>query len=561
MQSLDQQFICRLQSLGGSALEAPAADERPLQWAERVGIESHIIQKTVAECAGLRSLATLEGLVPSAEFTERIPIGYAREHGVLGFVGEEDVLIIALADWKSWPILDTLARFLRRTVEPTLVMPEQLRAAINAAYQSRDGQAQTLIDGLDGQDQILEEIGQLEGREDLLDVADRAPVIKLVNMILFEAVKGRASDVHIQPYEDRLVVRLRIDGALFDAFNVPKALQEEVVSRIKVFGRMNIAEKRIPQDGRATVQVGDRHIDLRIASLPTSFGERVVIRLLDKSARLYTLGELGMESTALSQFRDMITLEHGLILVTGPTGGGKSTTLYAALREIDSKDLNIVTLEDPIEYQLDGISQTQISEKKGMTFAAGLRSVLRQDPDIIMIGEIRDQETAIMAIQSALTGHLVFSTLHTNDAASAVTRLLDLGIEPFLVASSLVAVVAQRLVRRVCDRCTAPIKPAPIDLERLGIVSDDPAFEQVWQGAGCQHCRNTGYLGRLGVFEMLAVNDAIRECIQSRANASEIRNAAERHGMRMLRDDGLAKIQARQTTLEEITRITMRTLL
>ena len=410
--------------------------------------------------------------------------------------------------------------------------------------------------------EVLSQLESLAGREDLLDVSGRAPVIKLVNLILFEAVKGGASDVHIQPYESRLVVRFRIDGILFDAFDVPKPLQEEVVSRIKVIGKMNIAEKRLPQDGRATVQVGDRRIDLRIASLPGSHGERVVLRLLDKSARLYTLPEIGMDREVLVRFREAIRLEHGLVLVTGPTGSGKSTTLYGALQEINSRESNIVTLEDPIEYQIDGISQTQINTKKGLTFAAGLRSVLRQDPDVIMVGEIRDHETAVMAIQSALTGHLVFSTLHTNDAASAVTRLLDLGIEPYLVSSSLLAVMAQRLVRKVCSDCAEQRPATPAETAFLGIgpnnregeapaepktAGDCPNFSEparkngtvplsagglLTHGRGCSNCRETGYRGRVGVFELLMVDDPVRSKIQDRSNASEIRDVALTHGMR-----------------------------
>jgi general secretion pathway protein E len=376
--------------------------------------------------------------------------------------------------------------------------------------------------------------------------------------MLFEAVKGGASDVHIQPYENRLVVRFRIDGVLFDAFDVPKPTQEEVVSRIKVIGKMNIAEKRLPQDGRATVQVGDRRIDLRIASLPGSHGERVVLRLLDKSARLYTLPEVGMDDRALIDFREIIRMEHGLILVTGPTGSGKSTTLYAALQEINSRDRNVVTLEDPIEYQIDGISQTQINTKKGLTFAAGLRSVLRQDPDIIMVGEIRDEETAVMAIQSALTGHLVFSTLHTNDAASAVTRLLDLGIEPYLISSSLLAVLAQRLVRKVCGDCLENRQPTKEELGFLNEGGNLTKVQTLAHGRGCSNCRDTGYRGRIGLFELLAINDEVRSKMQGRANASEIRDTALSHGMKLLRDDGIAKLIRGATTVDEVGRVTVR---
>ena len=318
---------------------------------------------------------------------------------------------------------------------------------------------------------------------------------------------------------------------------------------------MNIAEKRLPQDGRATVQVGDRQIDLRIASLPTSYGERIVIRLLDKSARLYTLSELGMADELFAGFGRIIELEHGLVLVTGPTGAGKSTTLYAALQQINAKDRNVLTLEDPIEYQLEGISQTQVSAKKGMTFASGLRSVLRQDPDIVMVGEIRDRETAEMAIQSALTGHMVFSTLHTNDAASAVTRLLDLGIEPYLVASSLVGVLAQRLVRRICRDCRFGREANDAELRELSLESPTSARHQVCTGRGCSECRHTGYAGRVGIFELMVATARVRDLIQQRANAADIQAAAISGGMRLLRADGVRKVLAGETTVEEVLRV------
>ncbi len=505
-------------------------------------------------------------LPASPSFLTEIPIAYARRHAMLGLAASEASVKLALGHRASWPRLDVLRRLLRQNIEPIFAPPEEVQRTINIAYQQRSGEAQTLFETMD-RGQVLGELESLAGREDLLDVAGRAPVIKLVNLILFEAVKGGASDVHIQPYESRLVVRFRIDGILFDAFDVPKPLQEEVVSRIKVIGKMNIAEKRLPQDGRATVQVGDRRIDLRIASLPGSHGERVVLRLLDKSARLYTLPEIGMDSDVLVRFREAIRLEHGLVLVTGPTGSGKSTTLYGALQEINSRESNIVTLEDPIEYQIDGISQTQINTKKGLTFAAGLRSVLRQDPDVIMVGEIRDHETAVMAIQSALTGHLVFSTLHTNDAASAVTRLLDLGIEPYLVSSSLLAVMAQRLVRKVCPDCA---EKRPATREELAFLADPPlppgeaASYRAGEGAflthgrGCPNCRETGYRGRVGIFELLMVDDLVRAKIQDRSNASEIRDVALTCGMRLLRDDGVAKIRQGFTTVEEVSRVTVR---
>ena len=482
---------------------------------------------------------------PADRFVELIPIAYARQHQILGLIDGEAV-ILAMNNVHDWTTLDVVTRLLHTPVQAVAVEPTALTTAINAAYQQRIGQANHLIASIESMDDrpaqrleaggdVTDLLGQIErsrGKsDDLLDGAGRAPVIRMVNLLLFEAARARASDVHVQPYEDRLMVRLRIDGILYDSFTLPRTIQEEVVSRLKVMGRMNIAEKRLPQDGRASVQMGDRLIDLRLASLPTSFGERVVIRLLEKSSRLFGLGEIGMDGETLGRFRKLIASEHGIILVTGPTGSGKTTTLYAALQEINGKARNILTLEDPIEYRLDGISQTQVSEKKGMTFASGLRSVLRQDPDVIMVGEIRDRETATMAIQSALTGHLVFSTLHTNDAASAVTRLLDLGIEPYLLASSVIGVMAQRLARRVCDTCHG-------------------------EAGGCESCRHSGFRGRAGLFELLSVDDRVRQCVQDRASAAVIKNAAISVGMRTLREDGLVKARSGVTTVEEALRVT-----
>ena len=472
-----------------------------------------------------------------------------------------DSMSIAICDSRGLEHLDVIGRSIDGSINPIVTTPLAIGQAINSAYADRSSGAQQVIDSMDGEN-VLREIQSLSAREDLLDTEGRAPIIRLVNHLLFDAVKAGASDVHIQPYEDRVIVRQRIDGVLFDSFEIPKAVQEEVLTRIKVLGKMNIAEKRLPQDGRATVSLGDRVVDLRIASLPTSHNERIVIRLLDKSARLYSLGELGMPPHYLDVFQKLITRDHGMILVTGPTGSGKSTTLYGALQQINSHDLNVLTLEDPIEYQLDGISQTQINEKKGMTFASGMRSVLRQDPDIIMVGEIRDAETAVMAIQASLTGHLVFSTLHTNDAASAATRLLDLGIEPYLVSSSLVASLAQRLVRKLCSHCREPDAHASASLpdiparllEDQGITVDDLAG--VYRAVGCDACRGTGFRGRVGLFEFLFIDDTCRDLIQSRANASQLRQAGLDAGMHLLSTDGILKIHQGITTLDEVLRVT-----
>ena len=522
-----------------------------------VDVESEA--RDLAQVLDVPFLSSLDSCSPSVTFVERIPIGFAREHCLLGLADDGPAMPLLIGHADSWPLIDVVARHLRRPVRPLFARAPHIYAAINLAYQQREGQAQKLLESID-RESVLSALEQLSSREDLLDTDNRAPVVQLVNLILFDAVKARASDVHIQPREDEVVVRFRIDGILFDTLRLPKKLQEEILSRIKIIGKMNIAEKRLPQDGRATVQMGDRLIDLRIASLPSSHGERIVLRLLDKSARLYTLDELGMEPAILKTFRELICLEHGFILVTGPTGSGKSTTLYAALQAINTVDRNVLTLEDPIEYQLEGISQTQINEKKGLTFARGLRNVLRQDPDIIMVGEIRDRETAVMGIQSALTGHLVFSTLHTNDAASAVTRLLDLGIEPYLVASSLSAVLAQRLVRRICPECAESYPPSSTDLEFLGMEPQNMIGQLLWRGSGCDSCRRSGYRERLGVFELLVINAAIRDQIQTQANATEIRDTAVTHGMKLLRDDCLAKLLAGKTTIEEVARIAARLL-
>ncbi|TWU62324.1 Type II secretion system protein E [Crateriforma conspicua] len=471
---------------------------------------------------------------PHATFMDLFPIEYCRRHSVLAATQDESNSTCVLTTQDGWPgAVDIIGRFIGEPVDSVQVTNDELRGLINQFYEARaveqtqQSEAVTL-DELFGQDEVLK-------RDDLLEAETRGPVVQLVNTLLLDAIQQRASDVHLQPFEERMVVRMRVDGVLAEVRTIPKSMQEEVVSRLKVAGQMNIAEKRLPQDGRATVCVGDRIIDLRLASMPTSYGERVVVRLLDKSARLYQLAEIGMDPNTLERFRRVIGAEHGLVLVTGPTGSGKSTTLYAALQELDTETKNAVTLEDPIEYQLDGISQTQINTKKGMTFASGLRSVLRQDPDIIMLGEIRDEETAMMAVQSALTGHLVFSTLHTNDAASAVTRMLDLGIEPYLVSSSLLGVLAQRLVRTQCTLC-----------------------RESRESTQCKHCRGTGYKGREGIYELLRIDDSIRELIQGRAHASVIRDAGVHIGMQLLRESGLEKVKLGRTTLEEVDRVTMR---
>ena len=558
--AVNERFAAALRSRVNGQLAAALAEgdgSCSLACARQAEVPCDVAAAAAAEALGMDFQEDLAGLTVSHDFLSSVPIAFARRHGLIGLAGTNGELSVAMADLAQWPQLQVLGKVLRRRIRPIFAPRCQILRAINAAYQQQSSQAERVIEQLD-RDQVMQELQQAGGNEDLLDVASRAPVIKLVNLVLFEAVKRRASDVHVQPYEDRLVVRFRVDGLLHDVFEPPRALHQEIVSRVKVMGGMNIAERRLAQDGRATVEVGDRIVDLRIATLPTCFGEQAVIRLLDKSIRLYELTELGMPASAMDAFRRLIHMDHGIVLVTGPTGSGKSTTLYAALQEINSREMNILTLEDPIEYRLEGISQTQVSDKKGMTFASGLRHVLRQDPDIIMVGEIRDGQIAEMAIQSALTGHLVFSTLHTNDAAGAVARMLDLGVEPYLLASSLLGVLAQRLVRRICPECRRPYQPTEQDWRLWAATQEQLGPGGVFKGAGCGACLESGYRERVGVFELLTVNEAVRELILRRAKASSIKTEAAANGMTTLRADGLAKAVQGITTMDEVARVTGR---
>lgn len=541
---------------------SPAGKREPaesaLTCARRTQVSEPVLTKASAEVLDVPLHAGALGLSPLPAFVKRFPIGFARQHVVLAFREQQDEsAVVAMPGPEAWPAYDTVRRCLGPHVKPLFAARDEILRAINLAYEQQSTQPDAVLDAI-GQTDALAQLKQLELREDLLATDGQAPVVELVNLVLLDAVKGGASDVHFQPYRENLIVRYRIDGVLFDAQTLPKALQDEITSRIKVMGKMDIAEKRLPQDGRATVTVGERTIDLRIASLPGSYGERVVLRLLDKSTRVYSLTEVGMGDETRRRFRELIAMEHGLILLTGPTGSGKTTTLYAALQEINTRDRNVLTLEDPVEYDIEGISQTQINVKKGLTFATGLRNVLRQDPDIIMVGEIRDHETAVMAIQSALTGHLVFSTLHTNDAASAVTRLMDLGIEPYLVSSSLLAVLAQRLIRKVCPKCAVEREFTMEEKRQLGLAAEKDERAHYRAGDGCDACRKTGFRGRVAICELLAVDESIRARIQARASASEIRASALAAGMRLLRDDGVEKIMAGVTTPGEVARVTVR---
>ncbi len=436
-------------------------------------------------------------------------------------------------------------------VRPVLATQGEIEKVIKAHYGVGGDTVTEMIGGDDIQ--LVDENGA--DAEDLLQMAQEASVIKLVNEIFLEALNERASDIHIEPYEDTLIVRYRVDGVLHET-TMPSQIrrfQAAIISRIKILANLNIAEKRLPQDGRIKFQVGGRQIDVRVSVIPMLFGEGVVMRILDRSQVLFRLPELGMAEDAFEVFRDIIKRPHGIVLVTGPTGSGKTTTLYAALQQIVSPEIKLVTIEDPVEYHLDGVNQIQIHPKIGMTFGRGLRAVLRHDPDVVMIGEIRDMEAADAAVQAALTGHLVFSTLHTNDAASAATRLLDMGVEPYLVTSTLAAAMAQRLVRTICPHCREPYEP---ERDRLPEDFQLEVGRQLYRGAGCRKCRGTGYRGRTGIFELMALTDAVRERIMARAPTSEIIGQAKREGLRFLREDGWLKVREGITTPEEVIRCT-----
>ena len=489
-------------------------------------------------------------------FIANVPPQFARTYNLVA-VGETPTGIqVATCDPLDIPPMDALATMVGMLIEPVVAPRAEITALVNRAFQRSSADVDELLEGLED-DEILGIVAEIEEAEDVLDIANRAPIIKLLNTIMFEALKIRASDIHLQPYSDRLQVRYRIDGILYDSKVIPKKVQDALISRVKVMGKMDIAERRLPQDGRTSVKIGDGDVDVRISSVPTSAGERIVFRLLDKSARLYRLNEIGLNEKNHTVVRDLISSAHGILLVTGPTGSGKTTTLYASLAEMDSEEKNIITIEDPIEYNLDAISQIQVSAKKGLTFAQGLRSLMRQDPDVMMVGEIRDQETAAIAVQASNTGHLVFSTLHTNDSAGAVTRMIDLGVEPYLVSSSLIGVIAQRLVRVICARCKESYDPTDGELSSLGYTRDQLPHGHLFRGRGCDTCLGRGLYDRTAIYEILTVNETIRDQVIARTSASVIKQVAVESGhLTTLRMDGASKVIQGVTTIDEVFRVT-----
>ncbi len=490
-------------------------------------------------------------------FTQQIPIQFLKKYRMVP-VALPEGFFVALNDPLEFQALDDLCMAMNHSTAQVVLAPYSvILSAINFAYDMSSASAEQVIQDMheENGDSILSAVEQTG---DLLDDTSDTPVIKLVNLMLSQAVKAGASDIHIEPYQDRLNIRFRVDGILHDMYSPPKHIQSRLTSRVKVMAKLNIAEKRLPQDGRIEIRIGDKNVDIRVSTLPTAFGERVVLRLLDKTNVLLRLTDLGMAEQGLGQFDRIIKSSHGIILVTGPTGSGKTTTLYAALSTINKPDVNIITIEDPIEYQIEGIGQIQVHPKIDLTFAKGLRSIVRQDPDVILVGEIRDLETAKIAIQSALTGHLVFSTLHTNDSASAVTRLIDMGVEPFLVTSSVIAILAQRLVRTLCNTCRSPYVPYEKSLEDVGITPEMFQGKEIYRETGCEDCLNTGYKGRTGIFEMMVMQDNLKNLILKTSDSNTIKNMAIKQGMRTLRQHGALKVLNGETTIEEILRVTQK---
>jgi len=482
-----------------------------------------------------------------------IPIQYFKRIGLVPLFVEEGILTVAINDPANFQAADDLARrFGFKGIRMVLSPLGEIHSAINALFDQTSDEAERMVQDLESyqsEDQVFTE---LEDLQDLMDVTNEAPIIRLVNVVLTQALRRQASDIHIEPYETDIKVRFRIDGILYEIFSLPKRFQAHIVSRLKVMANLDIAEKRLPQDGRIKIKVANKTVDIRISVIPMAFGERMVLRLLDKSISILGLADMGMAEKRLEIFEKLINKNTGILLVTGPTGSGKTTTLYAAISRINSMEKNIITIEDPVEYELKGVGQIQVNPKTDLTFARGLRSVLRHDPDIIMVGEIRDLETVEIAIQASLTGHLVFSTLHTNDATGALTRLVDMGVEPFLISSSLLAVLAQRLVRRICPECKEPFHPEESTLEELGLPKD----QVFYHGRGCEACMQSGFRGRTGIFELLVMDNDTRHLLTSGADSVKMKDMAVRNGMATLFEDGLLKVKNGMTTLSEVLRVT-----
>jgi general secretion pathway protein E len=515
-----------------------------------------------------------------AEFTSSVPIQFLKKYNIVPFECRKPVtavdcglalpdadnaneelfppgFVVALKDPANFQALDDLIRILDlEDYRIVLSTQDAILSAINLQYDLGRDSAQQLVQDMEENGTTI--ISEIEETADLLDDTSEAPIIKLLNHIISQSIKARASDIHFEPYQNSFTVRYRVDGILYDLLTPPKWIQPALISRVKVMAKMNIAEKRLPQDGRFEVKIGDQDTDCRVSTIPTAFGERVVLRLLNKSGSLLELTDLGLSPGRLKLLKKLVASPNGIILVTGPTGSGKTTSLYAVLSSINKPDINIITIEDPIEYQIKGISQIQVNPKIELTFARGLRSIVRQDPDVILVGEIRDRETAEIAVQSALTGHLVFSTLHTNDSSSSITRLVDIGVEPFLISSSVLAVVAQRLVRVLCDNCKTTYTPSDIYLKSIGVAPERFNQGNIYKAVGCENCIQTGYRGRIGIFEIMLLTEKLKSMILKTFDSNRIKNQALQDKMISLRHDGLKKVLDGVTTIEEVLRVTQK---
>jgi len=510
----------------------------------------------LADQYGMEYMPRLEFHDPENLFGN-IPTAFLKKNRMIPFGKKGNTILVGIVDVLNIQPLDDLKMmFPQYDFEAVLTTEEEIQRIINIHFSAlKDESTDDVIEDLEESDfEIL--TSQISETQDIADMANDAPIIRLVNTFIKQAVTDRASDIHIEPYEKDLVVRFRIDGILYNMYTPPKKYQNAIISRIKIMANLNIAENRLPQDGRIQLKIAGKDIDIRVSTFPTYYGERIVLRILNKSDMNFDLGSIGFDERILERFEALIKKAYGIVLVTGPTGSGKTTTLYSVLQKLNSDDVNILTVEDPIEYQLTGIGQMQVKPSINLTFANGLRSILRQDPDIVMVGEIRDLETAEIAVQAALTGHRVFSTLHTNDAASGITRLIDMGIEPFLITSSVNAYLAQRLVRKICPKCKEAYKPSPKLLSELGIKTSQLKGGKLFRGRGCEACLNTGYSGRLGIFELLELTPGVRKMIMAHSEAHVIKEyAVKQDGMVTLLRDGLNKAIQGITTVEEVLRV------
>ncbi|KHK01170.1 type II secretion system ATPase GspE [Desulfovibrio sp. TomC] len=510
----------------------------------------------LAKVLGLPYLETIPATDADAERMRALPFAYLKRNLAVPFT-DNGRLVLALADPFSPELADDVRRMLGVSdLEPALALPETILAAINHAFGQAEADGETRLGDV-SLDDFMGPPPENMSTEDLLDETSNAPVIRLVNQLLTQAVRDLCSDIHIEPYQNSLKIRFRLDGVLYDIKTLDKRWHPPVVSHVKIRAKLDIAERRLPQDGSFDIRLGNRNVDIRVSVFPTKFGERLVLRLLEKNSRILSLEELGLSPPHFTRLKTLVTLPHGIILVTGPTGSGKSTTLYGIINHINSSDKNILTIEDPVEYQIEGVGQMQVNAKIDLTFASGLRSILRQDPDVILVGEIRDAETAQIACQAALTGHLVFSTLHTNDAASAVTRMVDMGIEPYMVCSVVRALIAQRLVRVLCTRCREAFVPSEEDLLPFGPAAVRLAGCTIWRAKGCPQCMHTGFRGRTSIHELLVIDESMADLILHSSEAGRIRAKAIASGMTTLREDGLEKILSGITTIEEVIRATV----